>query len=109
MAKDRARRRAEREAAAARDRDMRARQRNRRERVTRAKRAVASAVPDAPRRTPGLLAARRRRRLVAFVLGIIAILVILWPFLPSWGARILTLGLTVLAAPVVWVLSFGRV
>ena len=54
-------------------------------------------------------AARRRRRLIADVLGIIAIQVILWPFLPSWGARILTLGLTVLAAPVVWVLSFGRV
>lgn len=109
MAKERARRRAEREVAAARDRGVRARQRTRRDRIARAKRAVASAVPDAPRRTPGLLAARRRRRLLTFVLGILLIQVILWPFLPSWGARILTLGLTLLAAPVVWVLSFGRV
>lgn len=46
---------------------------------------------------------------MTFVLGIVLIQVILWPFLPSWGARILTLGLTLLAAPVVWVLSFGRV
>ena len=62
MAKERARKRAEREAAAERERAQRARKRVRRERVERGKRAVASLVPDAPKRTPGLLARRKRRR-----------------------------------------------
>jgi Flp pilus assembly protein TadB len=109
MAKERARKRAEREAAAAREREQRARKRVRRERVERGKRAVASLVPDAPKRTPGLLARKRRRRLLAFALGIAAICVITWPFLPSWTARIVVLVLALLAAPVVWVMSFGRV
>jgi len=109
VAKERARKRAEREAAKAVEREKRARQRVRRERVDRGKRAVASLVPDAPKRTPGLLARRRRRRMMAFGLGIVAICAITWPFLPSWTARIVVLVLALLAAPVVWVLSFGRV
>ena len=52
---------------------------------------------------------RRRRRLFAFALGIIAIQVLVWPFVPSWTGRLVVLVLTLLAAPVVWVLSFGRV
>jgi len=109
MAKERARRRAEREAAADRERQQRARKRARRDRVDRAKAKVTSAIPDAPRRKPGLLAARRRRRLIAFALGIVAIQAVTWAFLPNWGARLIVLVLTLLAAPVVWVLSFGRV
>lgn len=109
MAKERARKRAEREAAAERERAQRARKRVRRERVERGKRAVASLVPDAPKRTPGLLARKRRRRLMAFALGIAAICVLTWPFLPSWTARFVVLVLALLAAPVVWVISFGRV
>lgn len=109
MAKERARKRAEREAARQAEREKRARKRARRERVDRGRRAVASLVPDAPRRTPGLLAQRRRRRLLAFAIGVIAIQVLTWPFLPSWTARLVVLGLTLLAAPVVWVMSFGRV
>jgi len=109
MAKERARKRAEREAAAERERAQRARKRVRRERVERGKRAVASLVPDAPKRTPGLLARRKRRRLLAFALGIAALCVLTWPFLPSWTARFVVLVLALLAAPVVWVISFGRV
>jgi Flp pilus assembly protein TadB len=109
MAKERARKRAEREAAAARDRVKRARQRARRDRLDRGKRAVTSLVPDAPKRTPGLLARRRRRRLLVFALGVIAICAVTWPFLPSWTARVVVLVLALIAAPVVWVLSFGRV
>jgi Flp pilus assembly protein TadB len=109
MAKERARKRAEREAAKAVEQEKRARKRARRERLDRGKRAVASLVPDAPRTTPGLLARKRRRRLIAFALGVIAIQVVTWPLLPSWTARLVVLGLTILAAPVVWVLSFGRV
>jgi hypothetical protein len=109
MAKERARKRAEREAAAQRDRQSRARRRVRRERMQRARRAVASAVPDRPRVTPGLLARRRRRRLYAFVLGVMAIQAIAWPFLPDWTARLVVFTLTLIAAPIVWVLAFGRV
>jgi Flp pilus assembly protein TadB len=109
VAKERARKRAEREAAKVVEREKRARRRVRRERVERGRRAVASLVPDAPKRTPGLLARRRRRRMMAFGLGIVAICALTWPFLPSWTARIVVLVLALLAAPVVWVLSFGRV
>jgi len=109
MAKERARKRAEREAAAAKEREKRARQRARRERVDKVKGAVAAAVPDKPRVTPGLLARKRRRRLLAFALAIVAICAVTWPFLPSWTARIVVLVLALLAVPVVWVLSFGRV
>ena len=70
---------------------------------------MTAAIPERPRVAPGLLARRRRRRLIAFGLGIVAIQAVLWPFLPTWGARLLVLVLTLLAAPVVWVLSFGRV
>lgn len=109
MAKDRARRRAEREAEAAREREQRARQRARQQRLDRGKDALGSLIPDKPSVKPGLLAARRRRRLWIFFAVIVAIQVIAWPFLPSWGARLLLLGLTLVAAPIVWVLSFGRV
>lgn len=109
MAKERARKRAEREAAQAIEREKRARKRARRDRIDRGRQAVASLVPDAPRRTPGLLARRKRRRLLAFALGIVALCALTWPFLPSWTARIVVLVLALLAAPVVWVLSFGRV
>ncbi len=109
MAKERARKRAEREAAQTIERQKRARTRARRDRIERGKRAVASLVPDAPKRTPGLLARKRRRRLLAFALGIVAICALTWPFLPSWTARFVVLVLALLAAPVVWVLSFGRV
>lgn len=108
MAKERARRRAEREVAAQREREHRARRRVRQERVARVRQAIGSALPDAPRRAPGLLAARRRRRIIAFVLAVIALQLVLWPFLPSWGARILALVLTLVAAPIAWVLAFGR-
>lgn len=109
MAKERARKRAEREAAQEAEREKRARKRVRRERLDRGKRAVASLVPDAPKRTPGLLAQRRRRRLFVFALGIVAICALTWPFLPSWTAQLVVLVLVLLAAPVVWVMSFGRV
>ena len=109
MAKERARKRAEREAAAAKEREERARRRARKERVERVRSSVASALPDRPKVAPGLLARRKRRRLLAFALGIVALCALTWPFLPSWTARIVVLVLALLAAPVVWVLSFGRV
>ena len=109
MAKDRARRRAEREAQAAREREERARTRARKERLDRGRKALTSLVPDAPKRAPGLLARRRRRRLMAFGAGILVVQLVLWPLLPSWSARLVVLALCLIAAPIVWVLSFGRV
>lgn len=108
MAKERARRRAEREAQAEREREERARQRARRERVDRGKEAVAALVPSLPTGKPGILAARRRRRLWVFCLAVVLIQAIAWPFLPSWPLRLLLLAGTLLMAPIVWVLSFGR-
>lgn len=108
MAKERARKRAEREAAAAVQKEHRRKQVARREKSARRKDAVRGLVPDVNRR-PGILAARQRRRLWAFVAGIVAIQLVIWPFLPSWGARLVVLALTLIAAPVVWVLTFGRV
>ncbi|TEX50459.1 MAG: hypothetical protein B7C55_10710 [Actinomycetales bacterium mxb001] len=109
MAKERARKRAEREAQAARDRQERARTRARKERLDRGKKALTSLVPDAPKRTPGLLARRRRRRLMAFAATIMLIQVIVWPLLPTWTARLVVLALSLVIAPVAWVLAFGRV
>lgn len=83
--------------------------RAKRERRQRGREAVSSLVPDRPKFLPGLLARRRRRRIAAVAAGVVAIQVILWPFLPNWGARLVVLGLTLLAVPIVWVLSFGRV
>lgn len=108
MAKERARRRAEREAAAARDREQRARKRARRERLDKGREALSAMVPDAPRLAPGLLARRRRRRLIAFAVVIVVVQVVLWPILPSWTARFVVLVLSLVAAPIAWVLAFGR-
>lgn len=109
MAKDRARRRAERQQQAQIDRARRAREVRRRE-AAQARRAWWSRwIPARPHTTPGLLARRKRRRLAVLV-GIIAVVcIITWPLLPDWGARLIVLAGLLMAAPVAWVLSFGRV
>ena len=109
MSRDRARRRAEREAAAAEDRVRSAHVRERRERRERRRAAVRGLVPDRPSLRPGLLARRRRRRLAVLIGIIVALCLVSWPLLPDWGARLVVLGLALLAAPVAWVLAFGRV
>lgn len=109
MAKERARRRAEREAAAEVQRRQRATGQRRRERAQARRRRLRALVPAKPHTTPGLLARRRRRRLAVMVGVIIAICAVSWPFLPDWGARLVVLAGLLMAAPVAWVLSFGRV
>lgn len=109
MAKERARRRAEREAQAEVERARRAREVQRRARSRARRERLRGLIPDRPRTAPGLLAKRRRRRLAALAGIIIVICAIAWPLIPDWGGRILlALGLVMLA-PVAWVLSFGRV
>lgn len=46
---------------------------------------------------------------MAFAAAILLIQVVLWPILPTWGARLIVLALCLVAAPIAWVLSFGRV
>jgi len=109
MAKERARKRAEREAAALEQRERRTKQRRRADRVQRRRQRLRAMLPDKPHTTPGLLARRRRRRLAALVGIIVVVCAITWPLLPDWGARIIVLVGLLMAAPVAWVLSFGRV
>lgn len=108
MAKDRARRRAEREAAADRLRVHRQMQRQRTDRARRRRARIRALIPDRPNVTPGLLARRRRRRLAALTGIIVIICAITWPLLPDWGGRLVVLAGLLMAAPVAWVLSFGR-
>lgn len=109
MAKDRARRRAEREAVEAAARRQRARRNRWVQRRRRVGDRVRGWLPRRPRTAPGLLAARRRRRM-AMLLGVIVIIcAISWPLLPDWGGRIMVLAAALMLAPVAWVLSFGRV
>lgn len=109
MAKERARRRAEREAAALEQREQRATQRRRADRAQRWRQRLRAMLPDKPHTTPGLLARRRRRRLAALAGIIVVICAITWPLLPDWGGRIVVLVGLLMAAPVAWVMSFGRV
>jgi Flp pilus assembly protein TadB len=108
VSRERAHRRAERERAAAVERERRARVRARQERSRRRREAVRSALPER-RRSTGLLAARRRRRL-AWLLGtVVVVQVVAWPFLPSWTARVVLLAICLMLVPLAWVLMFGRV
>lgn len=109
MAKERARRRAEREAVAAEERRRRAVQQRRRERAQTWRQRLRALLPSKPHITPGLLARRRRRRMALFAGVIVAICAVAWPFLPDWGARVIVLLGLLLLTPVAWVMSFGRV
>lgn len=109
MAKERARRRAEREAAAQVERARRAKQVRRRERARRRRERVRGLLPGRPHTTPGLLARRRRRRMAALAGLIVVVCAVTWPLLPDWGGRLIVLVGLLMLAPVAWVLSFGRV
>ena len=109
MSKERARRRELRESEAAKERNRRARRRARVDRRQAWGRSLRRLVPSMPKTTPGLLAQRRRRRLAVMAGGIAVICLIAWPLMPSWGARLILLVFCLLCAPVVWVMSFGRV
>jgi Flp pilus assembly protein TadB len=114
VSKERAQRRAERETAQvtakARAKKVRAKEKRQAKR-----RETTRNVADAPRRWidrwkgNSILARRNRRRLAAAAGVIVAIQVLLWPFVSAWGARAGVLVGCIVMAPVVWVLAFGRV
>ena len=114
MSKERAQRRVERETAQA-TAKARAKQDRSKEKRQAKRRETARNVADSPRRWVdrwrgnSILARRNRRRLAAAAGVIVAIQVLLWPFISTWGARFGVLVGCILIAPVAWVLAFGRV
>ena len=112
MSKERARRRAVREEAAAQRREQQERARERRDRRTARTSAVRAKVPKAPRlghgRPQGLLAARRRRRVLVMAVLWVLMQVVAWLLVESWAGRGVVAALTAFAMPVVWTLVYDR-
>jgi Flp pilus assembly protein TadB len=107
MSKERARRRAEREREQAIKAAARAAEQERRRRREARRRAATGWVPR-PHWRPGVLAARRRRE-VAATIGILVVLnVVLWVVRDDAAARVLGIMVSLLVAPVVHVMLFGR-
>ena len=107
MSKERAVRRAEREREAAIRAAARAREEERRQRSAARRRALTRWLPT-PRRTPGLLAQRRRRELTFTVCLLLALNVLVWVVRPEWGPRVLAVMVSLLVAPVIHTLLFRR-
>ena len=107
MSKERARRRAEREREQAIKAAARAAEEERRRKREARRRKVTGLVPR-PRWQPGALAARRRRQ-VAATIGILAALnVVLWVVRDDAAARVGGILVSLLVAPVLYVMLFGR-
>ncbi|MFC4784626.1 hypothetical protein ACT8ZV_09135 [Nocardioides sp. MAHUQ-72] len=107
MSKERQVRRAEREREAAIRAAARAREEERRQRSQARRRALTGWLPT-PRRTPGLLAQRRRRELTFTICLLVAVNVLVWVVTPEWGLRILAVMVSLLVAPVIHTLLFRR-
>ncbi len=118
MAKDRARRRAEREAAAAEERRRREAQRRRSDQRAAVVGAVTAPASQAqsrlsrwwrrtyPKGDP--FARGRRRRTYVVVAILLVVQVLTWWLTPSWGLRGAVLLLSLLLAPVLRTLLFDR-
>jgi Flp pilus assembly protein TadB len=107
VSKERAQRRAEREREAAIRAAARAREEERRQRAQARRRTLTGWLPT-PRRTPGLLARRRRREVTFTVCLLLVLNVLVWVVSPEWGLRILAAMVSLLVAPVVHTLLFRR-
>ncbi|GAA4717001.1 hypothetical protein GCM10023263_67930 [Phytohabitans rumicis] len=103
VAKERARRRAEREALAAKERAAAERRRRRRAALRRLK-------PSLPRRrrTGRLLARRSRFERAGIVAVTVVLLVAVWLFVDPIALRLALIALLVLVLPAVVVIAFGR-
>ena len=107
MSKERAHKRAEREREQAIRAAARAREAERTQRAAARRRTLLSWVPT-PRRSPGLLAQRRRRQLAATVCLLLAFNVLVWIVSREWEVRALFVMVSLLAAPVLHTLLFRR-
>jgi len=108
MSKERARRREAREREAGIVAAARAAEAERRERRDARKRAVTSRLPRRRAKTPGILAARRRRQVGSLVAMLLALNVLVWVFFPDWALRAMVLIVSLLAAPVLHTMLFRR-
>ena len=109
MSKERARRRAEREREAAVRAAARAAEQERRERRAARKKALTRHLPELGRGRPtGVLAERRRNRTTFLICLLFALNLLLWFVTDSWALRLGALVVSVLAAPVLFVLLFPR-
>jgi hypothetical protein len=107
MSKERARRRAEREREAALRAAARQRTLERRTRARARKQALTGWIPR-PRRTPGILAARRRAELWATFVVLFLLNLLVWLVRPDWAARLGALVVSLLAFPIVRLLVSRR-
>ncbi len=100
VSKERARRRAEREHLAALQEAARRKDAERRARARARRQALTGWIPR-PRRTPGVLAARRRRELTSAVGLLFLLNLLVWLIRPDWAARLGALVVSVVVFPVV--------
>jgi Flp pilus assembly protein TadB len=100
MSKERARRRAEREHEAALKAAARQREVERRAGARARRQSLTGWVPR-PRRTPGVLAARRRAELTATIGLLLLLNVLVWLVRPDWAARLMALVVSAVVFPVV--------
>ncbi len=107
MSKERAQRRAAREREAALRAEQRAREAERRDRRAARRDTLLGWLPER-RRTPGALAARRRREVTITICVLIALNVLVWVVRPDWQARLGALLVSILVAPVLHVLFVRR-
>ena len=107
MSKERARRRAEREREQAVKAAARAAQAERRERREARRRAVTSRLPRFAGPS-GRLAQRQRNQLNITICLLAALNVVVWIAFHDWASRALALLVSVLAAPVLHMMLFGR-
>ncbi len=88
----------------------RAREEERRQRALARRRALTGWLPARGRRgrDTGVLAARRRRRRRTTVGLLVVLNVVVWVVSPAWEARTVFIMVSLLAAPVLHTLLFGR-
>jgi len=110
VSKERALRRAERERVAAEREAAASEAAERAARRTARREAVTSRLPSlgAGGGQVGILARRRRQRVAILVAALVALNIVLWLVRPDAGARVLGAIVSVLCAPVLFVLLFPR-
>ncbi|WP_372733405.1 hypothetical protein [Nocardioides sp.] len=112
MSKERQRRRADRERqaeiAAAHRQALAQKQAKKQARRAGRRQALKRLLPAQHSRQSGPLAQRRRQQVGATIALLAVVNVLVWVFWPDWSARAMALIVSLLAAPVVHTLLFGK-